>query len=494
MIDHSTARASLSCIPQPRLFIAGAWAEPHGSKRMPVTDPATGERWGEIAEADDVDVDRAVKAARTAFESHWAKTSPAERRRVLQRLAAVVDAHREELALLEMLDVGMVRAVAQNFGVKALARNLEYYASWCDKIYGTVVPVPGAEAALDYWKREPYGVVAAITAWNTPLVFLGSKLGPALATGNTVVVKPSELGSASTLRFAELCLEAEVPPGIINVVTGGPATGRALVEHPGVDKISFTGGCSTGKTVAALAAQGLKKSTLELGGKSPQLVFADAPVDRAVAGTALGGLALSGQACAAGTRILVHASIFQEFSERLVAFVRGLPAGDPLAPATLLGPLISAEHRERVEGYVALAEHEGATFFLRSERPGGDLSSGFFLSPTIVTGVSPDSRLWKEEIFGPVLILRSFSEEEEAVMLANSTRYGLAAGIWTTNVGRAHRVAGQIQAGVVWINSYGNLPYTVPFGGFKESGWGREAGREALAEYTQIKNVFVSLA
>lgn len=494
MIDHKTIRETLTLLPTPRLFIGGEWQAPHAADRTPVEDPTTGETWGELAIANYDDVDRAVRAARTAYERHWRRTSPAQRRNVLQRLAEIVDRHRDELATLESLDVGMPQVVARSFGVKALVRNLEYYASWCDKIYGSVVPLPGKEMALDYWQREPYGVVAAITAWNTPLVFLGSKLGPALATGNTVVVKPSELGSASTLRFAALCQQAGMPPGVVNVVTGGASTGQALVEHPGVDKISFTGGCSTGRRVAELAGRGLKKITLELGGKSPQLVFPDAPLERAVAGVGLGGLALSGQACAAGTRILVHQSIYEPFVERLVSFCRSLPLGDPLAPETVLGPLISDRHRQRVESYVALAEQEGATFQCKGERPSGELACGFFLSPTIVTDVQPDSRLAQEEIFGPVLAVFSFREEEEAVALANSTRYGLAAGVWTNDLARAHRLSASLQAGVVWINSYGNLPYTVPFGGFKDSGWGREAGREALFEYTQIKNVFVNLA
>lgn len=494
MIDHRETRAPFLRLAQRRLFVGGAWVEPRSADTLPVEDPSTGERWAELPAANDADVDAAVRAARDAFERYWQQSTPAQRRAALLRLAEQVESCLDELATIEAIDVGMVRTVARNFGAKALVRNLEYYASWCDKIYGSLVPLPSGGNALDYQRREPYGVVAAITAWNTPLVFLGSKVGPALATGNTVVIKPSELGSLSTLRFAELCQEADLPPGIVNVVTGGPSTGQALVSHPEVDKVSFTGGCATGRRIAETAGRLLKKSTLELGGKSPQLVFADAAIDRAVAGVGLGGLALSGQACAAGTRIYVERPIYDEFVERLVGFCRGLPIGDPLAPGTLLGPLISAAQLEKVQRYIDTAEAQGATFLCKGERLGGDLASGFFLSPTIVAGLSQDSPVVQEEIFGPVLAVFPFENEEEAVTLANGTRFGLAAGVWTNNLSRAHRVAHRLKAGIVWVNTYGNLPYTVPFGGYQDSGWGREAGREALFEYTQVKNVYVDLS
>ncbi len=491
-LDHSAARGAVR-LPAPGLYIAGQWVAPQEPSLLPVTDPSTGESFAAIAQAGEEEVKRAVAAARQAWEGRWQRSSAAERRRVLLKLAELADKHREELALLESLDVGMLHTLARGFAARSLVRNFEYYASWCDKIYGAVVPLPGSEAALDYMRREPYGVVGAITAWNTPLVFLGSKVAPALATGNTVVVKPSELGSLSILRFAELCLEADLPPGLINVITGGPRTGEAMLRHLGIDKVSFTGGSATGKKIMETGAATLKKLTLELGGKSPQLVFASADLDRAAAGVALGGLALSGQACAAGTRVLVEQSVFEPFVERLCAFVAGLAIGDPLQPGVLLGPLISAEHLRKVQGYLAIAERENARWICRSERLGGGLANGYFLSPALLTGLSPDSPLAQEEIFGPVLVLFPFASEEEAIRLANHTRYGLAAGVWTSNLAQAHRVAGQLRAGTVWVNTYGTLPYTVPFGGFGESGAGREAGREALWEYTQVKNVYVSL-
>lgn len=491
-IDHSATAARVK-IPPPGFWIGGRWVEAEQQKRLPVVDPSTGEEFATIAEAGAEEVERAVAAARNAYESYWRKSSSAERRRVLLRLAELAEAHKEELALLESLDVGMIHSLARRFAARSLARNFEYYASWCDKLYGSVVPLPGAEAALDYVRREPYGVVAAITAWNTPLVFLGSKVAPALATGNTVVVKPSELGSLSILRFAELCTEADLPPGLVNVITGGPATAQHLLRHPGVDKVSFTGGSATGKLVMGACAATLKHVTLELGGKSPQLVFADADLDRAVPGVALGGLALSGQACAAGTRVLVAQSIFAEFAERLCKMVQGLPIGDPLRPETVLGPLISETHLQRVQGYLQLAEAQCAQWLMRGQRLGGELSRGYFLSPTLLAGVDPNSRLAQEEIFGPVLLLFPFHDEAEAIVRANATRYGLAAGVWSADLARAQRVASALRAGVVWINAYGTLPYTVPFGGWGESGFGREAGREALWEYTQPKNIYVDL-
>ncbi|MBV6508067.1 MAG: NAD/NADP-dependent betaine aldehyde dehydrogenase [Acidimicrobiales bacterium] len=459
---------------------------------FPVENPATGEVTCELPAAPGGVVDAAVGAARQAGRGEWGSMSPGRRQGLLEALAAAVREHEEELAELECLDNGVPLAIVRRFSVAALGRSLRYFAGWIDKFAGEVVPLTGG-SALDYLTREPYGVVVAISAYNTPSLYLGSKVAPALAAGNTVVVKPSPLASLPALRFAELCTEAGLPAGTVNVVLGGAAVGSALVAHPDVGKIGFTGSRTSGREVSRLAAEHLTPVSLELGGKSPNIVFADADLSQVSAGAALGAFALTGQACAAGSRLFVHEDVLDTVIASLEAAAQALPLGLPQDPTTVLGPLISAEHRERVEGFLTRAVDSGAEVLCGGDRPGGELSGGYFLRPAVVVGATDRSEVVTEEIFGPVVAVLPFRSEEEVVGRANASAYGLAAGIWTRDLSRAHRVARRLEAGFVWVNTYGTVPHTAPFGGVKQSGDAREGSRLALEDYTRAKNVYVQL-
>ena len=474
-----------------RLFIGGEWVE--GSDAFDTRDPATGEMLAEIPIAGQKHIDAAVSAARSAFEDGWRDMAPTERQRLIWRLGDLLDENKDEFAVLEVLDNGKPLWEAELVDIALSIEILRYYAGWATKIHGDVLPnsIPGL---ISLRKREPMGVVGAIAPWNFPLLEIIYKIGPALAAGCTVVGKPASWTPLTTLRFAELVAEAGIPPGVINFLTGpGPEVGGGIVSHPGVDKVAFTGQTRTGQQIMEAAIPTLKRVSLELGGKSPNVVFADAHRETAMAG-AFGAIFFNqGQACVAGSRLFVEESIADEFTEELSEKARAIKLGQGLDPNSEMGPLVSASHRETVKGYIAAAAAAGARIVAGGEEATvKGLENGYFLQPTVVDQVTNDMTVAQEEIFGPVVTVLRFSEWDELLSMANDVRYGLAAGVWTSDVNKALRFADAVQAGTVWINTYGMFDVSVPFGGRKMSGFGgRELGEEALDAYLQAKSIWI---
>jgi len=473
-----------------KLLIGGEWVE--GSDRFATVNPATEEIIAEIEEAGPAEVDAAVRSAREAFEApKWRRMDPHRRSALLWRLADLVEQNSEFIAATETRDNGKPLFESSKVDIPFVVANLRYFAGWADKITGDVIPVSGG--FLNYTLREPVGVVGAIIPWNFPLNIASWKRAPALACGNAVSLKPAEQTPLTALLLGELALEAGFPPGILNVIPGrGPVTGQALVEHPDVDKICFTGSTATGRMVMQTAAEGPKKVSLELGGKSPNVVFADADLDAAVRGAITGIFYGKGEVCAAGSRLLVEESVRDEFVEKLAAKASSMSVGDPTDPKTRIGALVSAEQRDKVLGYIEAGREDGARL-VAGGNPADVNGRGYFVEATVFDGVDSDMRIAQEEIFGPVLATLSFDDVEGAIELANNTIYGLAAGVWTRDVGKAHRFARDVQAGTVWVNTYNRYDPGSPFGGFKQSGFGRDLGEIALQEYTQTKSVWVAI-
>lgn len=480
-----------------KLLIGGQWVEAASGKTFKSFNPATGEAVADVAEADREDVDRAVKAAREALNGPWGKMSPAEREKILHRAADLIEKHADELAQMESLDNGKTIREAKSGDVPLSVALFRYYGGWPTKMHGETTPVsvpyyPGAKF-LHYTVREPVGVVGAIIPWNFPLLMAAERLAPALACGNAVVLKPAEQTPLSALRLGELLLEAGVPAGVVNIVPGfGPTAGAALAAHMDVDKVTFTGSTEVGREIVKASAGNLKRLSLELGGKSPNIVFADADLELAAKGMFNGIFYNQGQTCSSGSRVFIQRPKFDEMVHALAERAKTVRQGPGLDPKSQMGPLVSLEQKKRVLGYIEDGKKEGAKCLAGGEAA-GDMGGGYFVKPTVFSDVKDSMKIAREEIFGPVVAVMPFDEPEEVVTRANSTDFGLVAGVWTKDVKKAHTMARQLKAGVVWINCYQFVDAAAPWGGVKQSGYGREKGSQALDLYTSVKSVWVDL-
>ncbi|WP_093163171.1 aldehyde dehydrogenase family protein [Variovorax sp. YR216] len=474
-----------------QLFIGGRFVDAESGETLATLNPHDNSTIAEVALAGKADVDKAVAAARRAFPA-WSRMAAADRGRILLKLADLIEANAEELARLESLDTGHPVRDSRKLDVPRTAACFRYFGGMADKFQGETIPVEAG--FLNYTLREPVGIVGQVVPWNFPLMFTSWKMGPALAAGNCIVMKPAEITPLSSLKIVELMAEAGMPDGVVNMVPGlGHVVGQYIAEHPEIAKIAFTGSTATGKRVVAASAGNLKKVQLELGGKGPNIVFEDAFLPAAVNGSAWAIFHNQGQACIAGSRLMLHEKIADEFLDKFLPLAKSIRLGNPLDDATEMGPLTSAQHQERVLSYVEVAKGEGGEVLAGGKAPGGELQRGCYVEPTIVRASSYRDRVAQEEVFGPFVTVLTFKNDEEAMEIANGTDYGLGSGLWTANLPRAHRFARDLRAGMVWINSYKRVNPGSPFGGVGQSGYGREMGFDAMREYTQVKSVWVNI-